>query len=313
MHTVKTLIVIIGPTGVGKTELSLQLAEFFSCPIINADSRQIYRDIPIGTAAPSPQELQTIKHYFVGTHALTDYYSAAQFESEAWEVLRQEYAQRDVMIMSGGSMMYIDAVCNGIDDIPTISDDVRQMLKERLANEGSDTLLAELRLVDPTYYAQCDLRNTKRIVHALEVYYQSGLPYSSFLTHQGDRTTTNTHPLLTELGCHVVKIGLNRPRHELFERINTRVEKMLSDGLLDEARRVLPYRHENSLNTVGYKEMFHVLDGDWDLPFATARMQKNTRVYAKKQLTWFQRDPSIHWFAPSQTADILNYARTYTK
>lgn len=300
----KTLVVILGPTGVGKTELSLQLAEFFSCPIINADSRQIYRDLPIGTAAPTPEEQARVKHYLVATHSLTEGYSAAQFEADATGVLQQEFQKRSTMVVSGGSMMYIDALCNGIDDIPTIRPEVRQMMQERLAEVGLEGLLPELRLLDPTYYEQCDLRNTQRVVHALEVCYQSGKPFSSF--HTG-RDTTRLNPHLAAIlpQLKIIKIGLNRPREELFARINQRVEKMLADGLLDETRSVLPFRQENSLNTVGYKEMFQVIDGAWDLPFATARMQKNTRVYAKKQLTWFQRDPSITWFHPSQQEEIM--------
>lgn len=300
-------MVLLGPTGVGKTELSLQLAEHYGCPILNADSRQIYRDLPIGTAAPSSEELARVRHYFVGTHALTDYTSAAQYEAEALAVMRREYETHDVLIMSGGSMMYLDAVVHGIDDIPTISEEVRQLLKERLENEGLEALLPELRLLDPAYYAQCDLKNTKRVVHALEVCYQSGKPFSSFLTGRGpDRRNPNLAP--ERMGCevNVIKIGLNRPREELFQRINDRVEQMLAQGLLEEARRVLTYRAENSLNTVGYKEMFKVLDGEWSLDFATARMQKNTRVYAKKQLTWFAHDPSIRWVQmPKEVSEVI--------
>ena len=298
----RLLLVLLGPTSVGKTSLSLRLAEHFGCPIINADSRQIYRDLPIGTAAPTAEGQARVKHYFVGTLGLGDYYSAAQFETDAIAVLEREYRERDVMIVSGGSMMYLDALCHGIDDLPTISSDVRAALQQRLAADGPDALLAELRLIDPAYYAQCDLKNTKRVVHALEVYYQSGRPFSTFLT---GRDCHRINPRLVALGVKIVKIGLTRPREELFDRINRRVEQMLADGLLDECRRVLPFRAENSLNTVGYKEMFQVLDGTWDLPFATARMQKNTRVYAKKQLTWFQRDETIRWFHPDEEAKII--------
>lgn len=306
----KQLIVLLGPTGVGKTELSLRLAEFFSCPILNADSRQIYRDLPIGTAAPTPEELQRAHHYFVGTLGLTDYYSAARYEEEALRVMQQEFERNDVLVMSGGSMMYIDAVCHGIDDIPTVLPEVRQLLKERLESEGLDGLLPQLRLLDPTYYEQCDLRNTKRVVHALEICYQTGQPYSSFLS---GRDSTRQNPHLAQLGfpISVQKFGLIRPREELFDRINLRVEKMLADGLLEEARRVLPFRHENSLNTVGYKEMFEVLDGSWGLPFATARMQKNTRVYAKKQITWFQRDSGVRWIDLSAETDALSTILTH--
>ena len=297
----RLLFVLLGPTGVGKTDLSLRLAEHYGCPIINADSRQLYRDLPIGTAAPTAEQQARVKHYFVGTLGLDAYYSAAQFESEALAVLRREYETHEVMIVSGGSMLYIDALCHGIDDIPTISSEVREELQQRLADAGPDALLAELRLIDPEYYGRCDLRNTKRVVHALEVYYQSGRPFSSFLT---GRDYGRVNPALEALGVKVIKIGLNRPREELFARINKRVEQMLSDGLLDECRRVLPFRAENSLNTVGYKEMFQVLDGTWDLPFATARMQKNTRVYAKKQQTWFQRDPYVQWYLPETVTPL---------
>ncbi|MCQ2206165.1 MAG: tRNA (adenosine(37)-N6)-dimethylallyltransferase MiaA [Bacteroidaceae bacterium] len=290
-----TLIVILGPTGVGKTAFSLQLAEHFGCPIINADSRQIYRDLPIGTAAPTASQLARVPHYFVGTHALDENYSAAQFRTEAREVLHREFLRRDVMIVSGGAMLYIDALVRGIDDLPTVSSEVRQLLQGRLQAEGAEALRAELRLIDPAYYSRCDLRNTKRIVHALEIYYQSGRPYSSFLTAPSGISQTDA--------WHTVLVGLNRPREELFSRINRRAEEMVEDGLIDECRRVLPFRAENSLNTVGYKEMFQVLDGAWELPFALARMQKNTRVYAKKQLTWFKRDTAIHWFHPDRAME----------
>ena len=303
----RLLLVLLGPTSIGKTALSLRLAEHYGCPIINADSRQLYSDLPIGTAAPTAEEQARVKHYFVGTLGLGDYYSAAQFQADALGVLQREYRERRVMIAAGGSMMYLDALCHGIDDIPTVSPEVRDHLHRRLADEGPEALLAELRLIDPDYYAQCDLRNVKRVVHALEVYYQSGRPFSTFLTGRG---TSRLNPGLAALGVRVVKIGLDRPREELFSRINRRAEQMLRDGLLDECRRVMPWRHLNSLNTVGYKEMFQHLDGIWTLPFALARMQKNTRVYAKKQLTWFRRDPSIHWFHPDDEAGVHDLLRT---
>ena len=302
---VKTLYVIVGPTAVGKTELSLRMAEFFSCPIVNADSRQIYRDIPIGTAAPTEEELQRVKHYFVGMLNLDEYFSAARFEQEAMAVLEKEFQTHDNMVLSGGAMLYVDALCNGIDDIPTISDEVRLNMRQRLENDGLDVLRAELRNIDPQYYEECDLRNPKRIVHALEVYYQSGMPFSSF------RTKTKR-----ERPFRIVKIGLERPREELFSRINKRVEMMVENGLLDEVRRVFPYRHCNALNTVGYKEMFEVLDGNWDLDFAVARMQKNTRVYAKKQMTWYKKDESLRWYSPDTlTPEIIaeEYGRQYAR
>lgn len=280
----KTLVVILGPTAVGKTEYALEYAERVGSPIINADSRQLYRDLPIGTAAPTPAQLARIKHYFVGTLEITDYYSAARFESEVMALTEQLFLTHDTLVMSGGSMMYIDAVCNGIDDIPTVEDDTRALLRHRLDTEGLETLKAELRLLDPVYYAQVDLKNTKRILHALEICYQTGKPFTSF------RTATQK-----ERPFHIQKIGLRRERADLFERINLRVDQMMENGFLDEVRRMLPYRHENALNTVGYKELFQVLEGRWELPFAVERIKKNTRVYAKKQMTWFKHDKGIQW------------------
>ena len=285
----KTLIVILGPTGVGKTELSLQIAEQFGSCIISADSRQFYRDIPIGTAAPTLEQLARVKHYFVGTLGLEDYYSAAQYEADALQLLSQLFKQQEVVVMSGGSMMYIDAVCNGIDDIPTVTDETRQMVRSRYEAEGLETLVSELRLLDPTYYERVDRKNTARVLHALEVCYQTGQTFTSFRTGQ-----KKSRPF------KIIKVGLNRPRLELFNRINHRVSAMMDEGLLAEVRRVLPFRNCNSLNTVGYKELFNYLDGEWELDFALDRMRKNTRVYAKKQLTWFKRDDSVCWFHPEE-------------
>jgi len=280
----KTLVVILGPTAVGKTEYALEYAERVGSPIINADSRQLYRDLPIGTAAPTPAQLARIKHYFVGTLDITDYYSAARFESEVMALTEQLFQTHDTLVMSGGSMMYIDAVCNGIDDIPSVEDDIRALLRHRLGTEGLETLKAELRLLDPIYYAQVDLKNTQRIVHALEICYQTGKPFTSFRT-----------AIRKERPFHIQKIGLRRERADLFERINLRADQMMANGFLDEVRRMLPYRHENALNTVGYKELFQVLEGRWELPFAVERIKKNTRVYAKKQMTWFKHDKEIQW------------------
>lgn len=280
----KTLVVITGPTAVGKTELSLILAKLLSSPVISADSRQMYRQMSIGTAAPTEEELAQAEHLFVHTLDLHDYYSAAMYEAEVLKLLECHFQTHDYALMTGGSMMYIDAVCNGIDDMPTIDNEVREMMRERLKNEGEDKLLAELRLIDPDYYQIADLKNTKRIVHALEVYYMTGKPFSAFRTGQ-----KKTRPF------RIVKIGLNRDRDILFDRINRRVDWMMEAGLMEEVRRLYPYRHLNSLNTVGYKELFNVIDGLWELDFAVARIKKNTRVYAKKQLTWMRKDPDIHW------------------
>lgn len=285
----KTLIVILGPTGIGKTELSLRIAEQFGSCIISADSRQFYRDIPIGTAAPTPDQLERVKHYFVGTLGLEDYYSASQYEVDTLKLLSQLFEQQEVVVMSGGSMMYIDAVCNGIDDIPTVTDETRQMVRSRYEAEGLETLVSELRILDPAYYDRVDRKNTARVLHALEICYQTGHTFTSFRTGKKKLRPFN-----------IIKVGLNRPRLELFDRINHRVSAMMDEGLLDEVQRVLPFRNCNSLNTVGYKELFNYLDGEWELDFALDRMRKNTRVYAKKQLTWFKRDESICWFHPEE-------------
>ena len=285
----KTLLVLLGPTGVGKTELSLQLAEHFQCPIINADSRQIYKDIEIGTAAPTAEELARVKHYFVHTLALDEYYSAAEFEKDVLNLLDDLFKEHDVVVLSGGSMMYIDAVTKGIDDIPTVDEETRVMLRERFEMEGLEPLLAELKLLDPQYYEIVDHRNHKRVVHALEICYMTGKTYTSF--------RTNT---MKERPFNVVTFGLMREREHLFARINARVEQMMHDGLLDEVKRVYPLRHLNSLNTVGYKELFKVLDGEWELPMAVERIKKNTRVYAKKQMTWYKHDADIHWLNADQ-------------
>lgn len=285
----KHLLVLLGPTGVGKTELSLQLAEHFQCPIINADSRQIYKDIEIGTAAPTAEELARVKHYFVHTLALDEYYSAAEFEKDVLALLDELFKEHDVVVLSGGSMMYIDAVTKGIDDIPTVDEETRAMLRERFEKEGLEPLLAELKLLDPQYYEIVDHRNHKRVVHALEICYMTGKTYTSF--------RTNT---LKERPFNVVKFGLMRERENLFARINARVDQMMRDGLLDEVKRVYPLRHLNSLNTVGYKELFKVLDGEWELPMAVERIKKNTRVYAKKQMTWYKHDADIHWLNADQ-------------
>ena len=280
----KTLIVLLGPTAVGKTDYALNLAEQMGSPIINADSRQLYRDLPIGTAAPTAAQQARVRHYFVGTLGITDYYSAARYEADVLQLLEELFQTHDRLLLSGGSMMYIDGVCNGIDDIPTIHEETRSILRQRLAEEGLPRLAAELKLLDPEYYATVDLKNTKRIVHALEVCYQTGRTFTSF------RTSTRK-----QRSFDIQKIGLRRQRADLFDRINSRVDQMMADGFLDEARLLLPFLIENALNTVGYKELFQVLDGTWDLPFAVERIKKNTRVYAKKQMTWFAHDPEINW------------------
>lgn len=293
-----TLIALLGPTGVGKTATALHLADRFQCPILNADSRQIYRDIPIGTAAPTPEELQRAKHYFVGELDIDDYFSAAKYEEAVMQLLPSLFQKHDVVVMSGGSMLYIDAVCKGLDDIPTVDEETRLFVRQQYEQNGLQPLLAQLQLLDPQYYAEVDLRNTQRVLHALEICLQTGRPFSAFRTR-----TVKQRPF------RIVKIGLNRDRAELFDRINRRAELMLEDGLLEEVKRMFPHRTSPSLNTVGYKEMFRYLDGEWTLDFALARMQKNTRLYAKKQLTWFKRDADVHWYNPEAVEDIDRFLR----
>ena len=290
------LFVLLGPTAVGKTEIALDIAEMLGTPVINADSRQIYKHIPIGTAAPTAEQLRRVRHYFVGTLELDEYFSAARYEEEVMKILNANLAPPS--LLTGGSMLYIDAVCNGIDDIPTVEADTRALMRQRLAEDGLDRLCAELRLLDPEYYAKADLRNTQRIVHALEICYQTGRPYSSFLSRKA-----KPRPF------RVIKVGLCRPREELFDRINRRTLQMIDLGFVQEARTVYHLRHLNSLNTVGYKEMFRHISGEWTLEQAVEKIQRNTRVYAKKQMTWFRRDPGIHWFHADEREKILDFVR----
>lgn len=292
----KTLVVITGPTGIGKTDLALMLAEQYHTPIVNADSRQIYRDMPIGTAAPKPEQLSRVKHYFVGTLGLDASYHAARFETEALAVLDQVFAERDIAILSGGSMLYIDAVCRGIDAMPDIRPEVRHQMKQRLEREGLEALAAELALLDPVYHAECDLCNPVRVAHALEICHQTGKPFSSFRTSRAK-----------ERPFRILKIGLRRERAELFSRIAARVGEMQAEGLVDEARRLLPYRHFKALNTVGYKELFAHFDGLWSLEQALEKISRNTRVYAKKQMTWLQKDTSVNWFHPEDSDGITKF------
>ena len=295
----KILKVIVGPTGVGKTDYALRMAEKYACPILNADSRQLYRDIPIGTAAPTAAEQARAKHYFVGTLGLDEYYSAAQYEQEALALLDDLFKQHDVCVLSGGSMMYVDAVCKGIDDIPTVDAETRRLMLHKYETEGLEHLCAELKLLDPEYYKIVDLKNHKRVIHALEICYMTGKTYTSFRTQQKK-----------ERPFRIIKIGLTRDREELYARINQRVEQMITDGLVEEARSVYPHRALNSLNTVGYKEIFNYLDGEWTLPFAIEKIQQNSRIYSRKQMTWFKRDEEIRWFHPEQETEILAYLRS---
>ncbi len=294
MNSKPTLIVLIGPTGVGKTELSLRLAEYFHTCIVSCDSRQLYADLKIGTAAPTEPQLARVPHHFIGTLQLTDYYSAAQYESEAIDLLNRLFEIHSTVILTGGSMMYVDAICKGIDDIPTVDAETRQLMLQKYEQEGLEHLCAELKLLDPEYYKIVDLKNPKRVIHALEICYMTGKTYTSFRTQQKK-----------ERPFRIIKIGLKREREELYERINLRVDQMMEEGLEEEARNVYPYRHLNALNTVGYKELFKYFDGEWTLPFAVEKIKQNSRIYSRKQMTWFKRDEEIHWFHPDEEAEIL--------
>lgn len=281
----KTLIVILGPTGVGKTELCLRVAENFHIPVINADSRQIYRGIPIGTATPTQEQQARVKHEMVEILDIGEYYNASMFENDVLSLLEKQFQHNDIALMSGGSMMYIDAVCDGMGDLPTVSDEERITMKKRLAEEGLDALCEELRELDPEYYEIVDKKNYRRVIHALEIIHTTGQTFTSLRTGEKKERPFN-----------IVKIGLNRDRNELYERINNRVDIMMRDGLLDEAKRWYAQRDFQSLNTVGYKELFAYFDGIWSLEEAVERIKGNTRRYCRKQLTWFKRDENIRWF-----------------
>ena len=296
------LIVLLGPTGVGKTDLSIRLAETFGTSVINADSRQIFAEIPIGTAAPTAEQLARVRHFFVGNHHLEDYYSASMYEQEALEIIGKELAANNRALLTGGSMMYIDAVCNGIDDIPTVDEETRKWMKKRLNEEGLTALAEELKHLDPEHYEIVDRQNPRRVVHALEICHMTGRTYTSFRTN-----TKKNRPF------HILKIGLDRPREELYGRINRRVDQMMEQGFPEEARRVYPLRHLNALNTVGYKELFRHFDGEWSLDEAVERIKGNTRRYMRKQLTWFKRDESIHWFHPQQEPEIVSFIENHLK
>lgn len=290
------LIVITGPTGVGKTDLSIELAEHYGTEIINADSRQIYAEMSIGTAAPTKEQMERVKHHFVATKHIGDYYSASMYEQEVLKLLDADSHKNEIMILSGGSMLYIDAVCNGIDDIPTIRDDIRQMMKQRLANEGLETLVEELRRLDPEYGRIVDEHNTRRVIHALEICHQTGSTYTSFRTGKKKQRP-----------FRIIKIGLTCQRELLYERINQRVVRMIEAGLVEEVRSLLPYRYENALNTVGYKEIFKYIDGEISLDEAIRQIQSNSRQYARKQLTWYKRDEEMKWFENAEVNDIIEY------
>lgn len=291
----KSLIVIVGPTGIGKTDMAIAIAKHYNTEIISADSRQIYKELKIGTAVPDDNQLQEVRHHFIGNRSIFDYYNASMFEIEVLDTLNKLYNTYDSVVMTGGSGMYIDAVCNGIDDIPTVDQEIRQNLIDRLNTEGIESLRKELKIIDPDYYARVDLKNPKRILKALEISVMTGKPYSSFLTQPRKKRDFD-----------IIKIGLTMDRDMLYERINKRVDQMIESGLIEEARSFHPPKNINALNTVGYKELFDYFDGNISLEKAIELIKRNTRHYARKQITWFMRDKEISWFEPSEIGKMID-------
>jgi tRNA dimethylallyltransferase len=292
----KTLIVILGPTGVGKTDLSINIAKHFNTEISSSDSRQVYREMRIGTAVPEPDQLAAVKHHFIHSHSIHDYFSSWECEQQTMELLDTLFTKKEEVLLVGGSMMYIDAVCNGIDEIPTIDPELRKEVFEKYEKEGLESMRMQLKQLDPVFYNQVDLKNAKRVIHAIEICLMSGKPYSELRTNSRKERNFN-----------IVKIGLNRDRQELYDRINKRVDIMIEEGLIEEARSVFEFRHYNSLNTVGYKELFEYFEGKISLEKAIELIKRNSRRYAKRQLSWFRRDNEIQWFHPEQEKEIMNY------
>ena len=295
----KTLIVITGPTAVGKTAFAIRMAQHFGTEIISADSRQFYHDMRIGTAYPEPEELQAVKHHFVGNLSLGDEYNVSKYEHEVLELLKNMFKRHDVVVLTGGSGLYIDAVCTGIDDLPDVDQQLRKALKAELKNNGLEALTEKLKKLDPHYYEAVDLKNPNRVLRALEVCIQSGKPFS------GQRLNRRK-----ERDFRIIKIGLDMDREELFTRIAARVDRMIEKGLLDEVRSLMQFRNANALNTVGYKELFAYLDGKVSFERAVEDIKTNTRRYAKRQLTWFKRDDAIRWFQPAEWEEVISYVQS---
>jgi len=293
-NNIKYLIVIVGPTAVGKTSFSIQLAKHYHCDIISADSRQFYKEMLIGTAKPTSNEMQGVRHHFIDSHKVTETFSAGRFEVAALQLLEELYKKRDIVVLTGGSGLYVKALCEGMNDIPAVPKCYRDALYDELAKEGLDPLVAELKSVDPLYFDKVDKKNQQRVIRALEVYRATGQPYSQF---RDDKPR--------ERSFSIIRIGLDLNRKSLFERIDRRVDEMVDDGLFDEVERLRQYRNVYALQTVGYKEVFGYMDGDYDRVEAIRLIKRNTRRYAKRQLTWFKRDPDIHWFQPDQMKDII--------
>ncbi|PCH70109.1 MAG: tRNA (adenosine(37)-N6)-dimethylallyltransferase MiaA [Bacteroidales bacterium] len=298
----KTLIVLLGPTGVGKTDLSIKIAQHFNTVISSSDSRQVYREMSIGTAVPEKEQLEAVQHHFIHTHSIHDYFSSWECEQQTINLLSTLYKEKDEVLLVGGSMMYIDAVCNGIDEIPTIDPDLRNEIVERTKNEGVESLRMQLKQLDPVFYNQVDLKNTKRVIHAVEICLMTGKPYSELRTNTRKKRDFN-----------IIKVGLNRDRAELYSRINARVDLMMKEGLLKEAQALFEYRHYNSLNTVGYKELFEHFEGNISLDESIELIKRNSRRYAKRQLSWFRRDDEIEWFHPDQEDEVIQYIENKIK
>jgi tRNA dimethylallyltransferase len=291
------LLIVAGPTAVGKTAASIRLAQHFGTVVVSADSRQFYREMYIGTARPSPEEEAQVKHYFTGTHSIHDEVNAGRYEREALSLLEELFRQHTIVVMTGGSGLYIDAVCNGIDEMPDVSPELRQTLKAQLAEQGLPSLLERLANIDPEYYARVDRANPQRVLRAIEVIESTGMPYSAF--RKGGATP---RPF------RIIKVGLDLPRELLYERINHRVDNMIEAGLEKEVAALYPYRHLNALQTVGYREFFDVIDGLYTREKAIELVKQHTRNYAKRQLTWFRRYPDIHWFHPDNTQALIALA-----
>ncbi|WP_075601553.1 tRNA (adenosine(37)-N6)-dimethylallyltransferase MiaA [Saccharicrinis aurantiacus] len=292
----KTLIIIVGPTGIGKTSTAINIANSYNTEIISADSRQIFKELNIGTATPTSEELSQAKHHMIATHSIKDYYSAWEFEQDVMKLSIQLFDKHDTLVLTGGSMMYVDAVCKGIDDLPTIDEELRNSLKAQYEKEGIENIRRQLKKLDPEFYDIVDLKNHKRVIHAVEICLMTGKPYSSLRTNSIKKRPFN-----------MIKIGLTMDRADLYERINLRVDKMFEAGLEDEVKRVYPLKELNSLNTVGYKELFAHYDGEYNFEKAIELIKRNSRRYAKKQLTWFKRDAEITWFNPSDIEEIKKH------
>lgn len=292
----KTLIVIVGPTAVGKTSTAIEVAKYFRTEIVSADSRQLFKEMRIGTAVPESEELAAVPHHFIQTLSIKDYYSSYEYEQDVLSLLEQLFFKHDVVVLTGGSMLYIDAVCKGIDDIPTISESVREQVEEDYKNKGLEYLQQKLKELDPVFYEQVDLQNPKRLLHAVEVCVESGKTYSSLRRNKPKKRFFD-----------IVKIGLDRDRENLYNRINKRVDLMLSEGLEDEVLELYLFKGLNALKTVGYKELFGYFDKDYDKKEAIRLLKRNSRHYAKRQLSWFRRDEDIKWFHPQEISDIIAY------